>query len=345
LIQSKPPEGTWWVKLCDLGLSRRSADASGTTSILGTKEFIAPEVRGGLFQGNPKTANAYSADMWSLGEVVARIFTGGLQALFNHESLLRWQKGEISFPIDRLRESGLSTASIDFIQVLTKASPTSRLTASQALQHHWLEPGTRSGGGKVQPGVGPAISDNFAFEEGVTQASGKWTDTISFHAKDNPIMTDGVLIQGNFHDLAVGPDHTSLLGTGPSTHSATTVDNTIHKDPSNELVQPQSRTRKERRAEKKRAERRIAAEKKAEETKREWGKMEEKKSERERDKMEERKVEFVGQFQEKTRKQEEEEKREKTTRECDTMEERKADFVRRFQERTRKQEEEERASK
>ncbi|KAF2823760.1 kinase-like protein, partial [Ophiobolus disseminans] len=43
LIKRKPPEA-WWVKLCDLGLSRRSSDASGSTTVRFTPDFMAPEL-------------------------------------------------------------------------------------------------------------------------------------------------------------------------------------------------------------------------------------------------------------------------------------------------------------
>ncbi|KAH7074700.1 kinase-like domain-containing protein [Paraphoma chrysanthemicola] len=137
LIKSRPPDG-WCVKLCDLGLSRRTVDASGTTTILGTRPFMAPETRGSPFDGNPWEANDFRADMWSVGETLARAMTG--QATFDTDALLEFQEGRRGFPFQRLKSFGLSSAAIDFVHALMQIKPNQRLAAKDALQHRWLQP-------------------------------------------------------------------------------------------------------------------------------------------------------------------------------------------------------------
>src|SRR5262245_57726370 len=53
LIKSKPPN-SWWVKICDLGLSKRMEDIAGSTTVRGTPGFMPPESLG--FYGHPGTA-------------------------------------------------------------------------------------------------------------------------------------------------------------------------------------------------------------------------------------------------------------------------------------------------
>ncbi|KAL1859507.1 hypothetical protein Daus18300_009652 [Diaporthe australafricana] len=45
LIKSRPP-AEWWVKLCDLGLSKRAEDSASATVMRGTPGFMAPEKLG-----------------------------------------------------------------------------------------------------------------------------------------------------------------------------------------------------------------------------------------------------------------------------------------------------------
>lgn len=136
LIKSKPPD-EWCVKLCDLGLSRRSLDASGTTSVLGTHLFKAPEIRGIPFDGDPWDGNDFATDIWSMGETLSQMMTG--EATFLSGDLLGYQRGRRCFPLGRFSRLGLSDAAIDFVSLLMKASPDQRPTADQALEHPWMQ--------------------------------------------------------------------------------------------------------------------------------------------------------------------------------------------------------------
>lgn len=60
LIRSQPPD-IWWVKVCDLGLTKRIEDIAGSTTVRGTFDFMPLEMVG--FDGNPRSANPFFADM------------------------------------------------------------------------------------------------------------------------------------------------------------------------------------------------------------------------------------------------------------------------------------------
>lgn len=74
LLKSAPP-GDWWVKLCDLGLSKRAEVVASSTNGRGTLDFLPPENLG-FNSENPKDASPFSRDIWSLGETVHQALTG-----------------------------------------------------------------------------------------------------------------------------------------------------------------------------------------------------------------------------------------------------------------------------
>jgi hypothetical protein len=141
LIQELPQpwaeDEKWWVVLGDLGLSRRNEDATGKTTIVGTRQFMAPETIGKPFSGDPTTADPKSADMWCLGETVSYVLTK-CPTFPDTEELVQYQQREAEFPDDGLKRKGYSEEVIDFVRSLMKADPPQRLTVSQALEHSWI---------------------------------------------------------------------------------------------------------------------------------------------------------------------------------------------------------------
>lgn len=61
LIKRKPPEA-WWVKLCDMGLSKRAEDNVSATLMRGTPGFMAPE-KLGLNMEEEEDVDPFPADM------------------------------------------------------------------------------------------------------------------------------------------------------------------------------------------------------------------------------------------------------------------------------------------
>ncbi|KAK3987683.1 kinase-like domain-containing protein [Cladorrhinum sp. PSN332] len=129
LIKAKPPD-EWWVKLCDLGLSKRAGDAVGASTIRGTPGFWAPEILG-LGGSDPKMADPTKVDIWCLGETVVQMLTG-CTAFDSIAGLVQYYQGE-PFPIPRLRENGLeSLLAIDFVTMSMARDPPERLGSIQA---------------------------------------------------------------------------------------------------------------------------------------------------------------------------------------------------------------------
>ncbi|KAJ5371668.1 hypothetical protein N7517_003674 [Penicillium concentricum] len=65
LLRSCPPDD-WWVKIADFGISKRIEDDIGkSTTMKGTKGYIAPEVYKLIESGTP-----YAVDIWAAGEVM-----------------------------------------------------------------------------------------------------------------------------------------------------------------------------------------------------------------------------------------------------------------------------------
>ncbi|KAI0482660.1 kinase-like domain-containing protein [Xylariaceae sp. FL0804] len=120
LIKSMPPAENWWVKICDLGLSKRIEDVVGsTTTVKGTPGFLAPELYG-FGGGNPRMADPYPVDIWCLGEMTFRM------------------SGGTAFPSETLQSVGASDSLMTFILRTMAIEPSSRLTARQASDNPWL---------------------------------------------------------------------------------------------------------------------------------------------------------------------------------------------------------------
>jgi serine/threonine protein kinase len=192
LIKSKPP-GDWWVKLCDLGLSKRHEFINASTTVRGTPGFMAPESIGFPFSGDPKTANPFSVDMWCLGETLFQMLTG--QATFDNRSdLYSYQSGATQFPFTALRRVNASLDAGDFIQQLMRPDASQRLQASKAAEHPWLRLDddsiltsltTPTSSSLEQnestglPGSSGPWPSNLPMDDELTQASGLWSTTIT----------------------------------------------------------------------------------------------------------------------------------------------------------------------
>ncbi|OQE20308.1 hypothetical protein PENSTE_c013G05668 [Penicillium steckii] len=134
LIKSHPPQGEWWVKIGDFGISKRMEESPETsTTLRGTTGFIAPELYGFINPGSP-----YSTDMWSFGEIIYQMLTK--KPVFKPISQLSsYIYHPEAFPSTALSDAGVTAICIDFIQSLMKPKPESRLTTKMALDHRWIQ--------------------------------------------------------------------------------------------------------------------------------------------------------------------------------------------------------------
>ncbi|XP_016886872.1 serine/threonine-protein kinase 17A [Cynoglossus semilaevis] len=121
------------VKIVDFGLSRMVCSHQELREIMGTPEYVAPEI---LNYEPISTAT----DMWSIG-VLAYVMLTGVSPFLGEdkqETFLNISQLNISYAEDELRH--LDQAALSFMQMLLRKKPQDRATAEQCLQHPWLQP-------------------------------------------------------------------------------------------------------------------------------------------------------------------------------------------------------------
>ncbi|XP_065278811.1 serine/threonine-protein kinase 17A-like [Emys orbicularis] len=131
LLTSSRPLGD--IRIVDFGLSRRVDALREVREILGTPEYVAPEV---LSYEPISTAT----DMWSVGVLTYVMLTGESPFLGDtkQETFLNISQVNVQFPHDVFQ--GISDQAIDFIRSLLVKNPRKRAKAEQCLQHPWLAP-------------------------------------------------------------------------------------------------------------------------------------------------------------------------------------------------------------
>ncbi|XP_074835060.1 serine/threonine-protein kinase 17A-like [Carettochelys insculpta] len=131
LLTSSSPLGD--IRIVDFGLSRWVDTGGEVREILGTPEYVAPEV---LSYEPISTAT----DMWSVGVLTYVMLTGESPFLgpTKQETFLNISQVNVQFPPDVFQ--GVSELAIHFIRSLLLKDPRKRATAEQCLQHPWLAP-------------------------------------------------------------------------------------------------------------------------------------------------------------------------------------------------------------
>ncbi|XP_057680773.1 serine/threonine-protein kinase 17A [Corythoichthys intestinalis] len=130
LLTSTSPLGD--IKIVDFGLSRIVSNHQELREIMGTPEYVAPEI---LNYEPISTAT----DMWSVG-VLTYVMLTGLSPFLGkdkQETFLNISQMNISYDEEELQD--LDQA-VSFIKSLLCKQPQFRATAEQCLQHPWLQP-------------------------------------------------------------------------------------------------------------------------------------------------------------------------------------------------------------
>eukprot|EP00752_Nemacystus_decipiens_P006678 g6005.t1 len=131
LIESGGGSGTPMVKLVDFGLSAIYHENGVSTDVLGSWNYVAPEVIKGQYRPAP-------ADMWSLGVVSYVLMSRTLP--FNADSTEGIQRNILSakYVFRGKAWAGASESARHFVRSLLLKSPDLRLTAEGAQKHDWL---------------------------------------------------------------------------------------------------------------------------------------------------------------------------------------------------------------
>ncbi|XP_007535090.1 serine/threonine-protein kinase 17A [Erinaceus europaeus] len=129
LLTSESPLGD--IKIVDFGLSRIMKTSEELREIMGTPEYVAPEI---LSYDPISTAT----DMWSIGVLAYVMLTGMSPFLGDNkqETFLNISQMNLSYSEEEF--DGVSESAIDFIKRLLVQKPEARATAEECLRHPWL---------------------------------------------------------------------------------------------------------------------------------------------------------------------------------------------------------------
>lgn len=128
LLTSESPLGD--VRIVDFGLSRVMKNSEELREIMGTPEYVAPEI---LSYDPISTAT----DMWSIGVLAYVMLTGVSPFLGNdkQETFLNISQMNVNYSEDF---DLVSESAVDFIKALLIKKPEERATAEECLLHPWL---------------------------------------------------------------------------------------------------------------------------------------------------------------------------------------------------------------
>ncbi|XP_071327754.1 serine/threonine kinase 17a like [Trachinotus anak] len=131
LLTSARPLGD--IRIVDFGLSRRMDKITEVREILGTPEYVAPEI---LNYEPISTAT----DMWSIGVLTYVMLTGASPFLANDKQEIFLNISLVNVDYSQDMFAGISSLAVDFIQSLLVKNPRKRATAEECLNHPWLNP-------------------------------------------------------------------------------------------------------------------------------------------------------------------------------------------------------------
>lgn len=118
--------------ICDFGISRAIQPGAHVREILGTRDYVAPEI----LSYEPLSL---AADIWSVG-VLAYVLLSGYSPFAGdtkQETYLNIAQCQLSFPKELFR--GVSQTAIGFIKETLVVDPKGRLTVDECLEHPWLK--------------------------------------------------------------------------------------------------------------------------------------------------------------------------------------------------------------
>ncbi|XP_014824956.1 PREDICTED: serine/threonine-protein kinase 17A-like [Poecilia mexicana] len=129
LLTSARPLGD--IRIVDFGLSRRMDKIAEVREILGTPEYVAPEI----LNYEPISI---ATDMWSIGVLIYVMLTGESPFLGDdkQETFLNISQVNVDYSQDTFE--GISSLAVDFIKSLLVKNPRKRATAEECLNHPWL---------------------------------------------------------------------------------------------------------------------------------------------------------------------------------------------------------------
>jgi len=120
------------VKICDFGYAKRVHVPNSLTTLCGSLHYVAPE----LLKNHPYDE---SADMWSVGVIIYFLLVGYLPFHNKNQNDLFKVIRLGKYTFDATYWSGVSTEATSLIVHLLEVDPSTRYTATQALQSDWIK--------------------------------------------------------------------------------------------------------------------------------------------------------------------------------------------------------------
>ncbi|KAM6957613.1 serine/threonine kinase 17a like [Aplochiton taeniatus] len=130
LLTSARPLGD--IRIVDFGLSRCMDKVTEVREILGTPEYVAPEI---LNYEPISTAT----DMWSIGVLTYVMLTGESPFVGEDKQETYLNISQVNVDYSQETFEGVSPLAVDFIQSLLVKNPRKRITAEECLNHPWLK--------------------------------------------------------------------------------------------------------------------------------------------------------------------------------------------------------------
>ncbi|GFR67462.1 death-associated protein kinase 1 [Elysia marginata] len=121
------------IKLIDFGLAQRINGKEDLRALMGTAEFVAPEVVS-------YETLSLATDMWSVGVITYILLSGASPFLGDNQQETYHNITAINFQFDEEYFSNTSELAIDFIEKLFVKIPKKRATVDDCLNHPWIRP-------------------------------------------------------------------------------------------------------------------------------------------------------------------------------------------------------------
>ncbi|XP_020354202.1 serine/threonine-protein kinase 17B-like isoform X1 [Oncorhynchus kisutch] len=175
LLTSLAPLGD--IKIVDFGLARKLGTVGELREILGTPEYVAPEI----LNYEPITT---ATDLWSVGVIAYMLVTGESPFAGDDKQETYLNVSQVNVDYSQEAFSRVSELAVDFIRKLLVKTPEDRSSAADCMTHPWLwhqypitepitprTPRERSSGNKwTAPPEDPEDKENFTLDSHHTHA-------------------------------------------------------------------------------------------------------------------------------------------------------------------------------
>ncbi|WVF66302.1 hypothetical protein IAT40_001042 [Kwoniella sp. CBS 6097] len=250
LLTKETDDSPPMVKIADFGLAKMVHAETMLTSMVGTPQYLAPEV---VMQTRQQPGYENVVDSWSVGIIVYSMMTKALPFDEDAEQAVEVTRFTQAADTELLVRLGISDLAIDFISGLLAKDPSKRLSMTQALEHEWLAgPSSQRSESQAQPLGGDSVWSIESFDDiyrhaderngnGMAEGGGAWSRPMTASGTNYESIAengseDFSQPMGNLHL------NTPLIKStikGEVTPAGSVPPSPIHSEPMREQSQPQ----------------------------------------------------------------------------------------------------------